>query len=394
MRLKNILSKYYLVCLSIVLFPLDQLFTSVFPSFELSPFRILMVLLGLFVFQCSMTDFRELKHLLVLFFIYATLSFISVLWSRDMDISLLYTFQIVISLFFFMVAVSELCKRSEAIYDIAFFSCTIGAIISILALLGLFSQGIELSTENRLTFIGIGINTVSISIAYTSILGLFILLNKKEKKYKRILIILSELCIFFFLVRTGTRSSIFGLGIAVTIAYLLTYKISLKNVLKGLILFALLFFVFDYMISNFVDGKLHDRILAVGEDDIRSNSRGELWSVAFDWYLSNMLGTGAGNEFVAYATTESKEAHNLFISSLLQLGLLGFFFILACVAKVGFNCLKIKDHLLKFVAVSLYIFWVLQMMKGSFLQTRLFWIPMVLLCASFLLDKKAKLESL
>lgn len=389
MRFLKSLSRYNLVFLIIILFPLDQLLTSLFPGISFSPFVIVSVVLGLLIFQYANIYFEKLKFIFQLFFVYCIFSFISVFWSDDEIKSVLYTLQLVLSLSFCIVAVAELSKDQYTLQKISFYGCVVGAIIAQMSLMGMFSEG-ELSVEHRITFSGIGLNAVAISIGFTFILGITGLFNKLITLEKRILLIISCSVIFYFLLRTGTRSSIFGVFLALGISYVLSYNLSFKNISVIIFLFLIMFFSFNYVLDNIIEGGLGEHIMSVGAKDIESNSRKRLWEIAFDWFSKNILGTGAGNEYVAYTNSSSKEAHNIFISALLQLGFVGFILILMIISRIAYLLFTIKNNLHKFTGLSLFVFLVLQMIKGSFLQNRIFWIPVTLIFSIYLLDKKNK----
>lgn len=380
-------SLYNLVLISIVTLPFDQLFTSAFPNFPISPFRILILGIAVFFLKYNLNNLGNLKYIIVLFYVYVFFSLISVFWSEDMVKSILYTVQLFLLLAFLIVSVNELMKSKESLIIVSFYSTIVGGVIAQLSLFGFFSER-ELNLDQRISFVGIGVNALAISIGYYFIIGFYTLMTNKSL-LKKLVSIVAMSFMFYFLFRTGTRSAIFGVLAVIILAYPLCYKLSFKRVIIYLFLSGILITGFNYVYEH-LGTRLTDRIMSVTTDDFESNVRNRLWQMAYEFSSTNLLGTGSGNEITVYKVTNNEvgEAHNVFFSSLLQLGPLGFLLIFSIMVILLKNILLIKDSNIKFTAVSLFFFFFLQLMKGSFLQTRLFWIPLIFLILAILIDKK------
>ncbi len=385
--------KYLYVLTLIVLFPFDQLFTSFFPNFSISPFRILFVLIALLFYKYRLSKLNETKSIWKVFLIYSMLALLSMLWSSEPEKSILYALQLIISIMFCLVAVCELSRRPNFYKDITFYTSLFGALVALLSLIGVFSER-ELSSDYRLSFTNIGLNAIAISIGYTFVLGITGIFSKHHSVLRKIMLIISSLIIFYFLMRTGTRSSIFGVLIALGIGYFMSFKIAINNVVRFIVALIVMYIAFNKIIISYLGDSLRNRIFSFGIEDVESDSRGNLWGIAYNYFSNNLLGTGAGNEEIAYASSISKEAHNIFVSSLLQLGFIGFFLMIYVSISLFIAVIRIKEKAYKFTAVSLYIFLLLQMMKGSFLQNRLFWIPIVVIFAIIIFDSNRKINNI
>src|SRR5690606_16344298 len=258
-------------------------------------------------------------------------------------------------IWFSIVSISELIKGKNLIDNIVFYGPIFGGVIAQLGLMGVFSSR-ELSVDYRLSFEGIGVNSVSISIGYMLILGIAFLMAKDNAIIYKILILCCCIVMFYFIIRTGTRSGVYGVLIATGIAYLFSFKVSAVFVIRFLILSTFFVFTFHYILENYVGERLVERIFSVQGDDIASNSRNELWNVAFDYFSYNIFGTGAGNEPVAYLEygLGPKEAHNVFVSGLLQLGFIGLFILVIAHVMIFFNLFQTKDSISRFTTLSLF----------------------------------------
>src|SRR5690606_34441263 len=131
-------------------------------------------------------------------------------------------------------AISELIKDKSMFAKLAFYGPLTGGIVAQLGLLGVFSER-ELSLDQRLSFAGIGVNSVAISIGYMFIMGISYLFIKGQRILFRVLITISCIIMFYFIIRTGTRSGVFGVLIALGIAYVFSFKVNFVNLFRFII---------------------------------------------------------------------------------------------------------------------------------------------------------------
>ena len=76
---------------------------------------------------------------------------------------------------------------------------------------------------------------------------------------------------------------------------------------------------------------------------------------------------------------EPGESHNVLVSAFIQFGFPGFALIACVMIALFIKIFKFKRSNYKILYVALLIFFSLQTLKGSFLQTRLFWQPITIL---------------
>ncbi len=388
MKVLRLLSVKALSFLAIIFLPFDQLFTSIFPNANYSPFRWLTIVLGMFIFRYN--DINRLKPLVRIFYYliaYCCLSFVSVTWSSDPGATISYSAQISVMLLFSIVALSTLSLEKTILSKLSFFSSLIGGVVSGLALMGFFSVA-EIDPNRRLSFLGIGVNAVAISIGYALLLGICYFFSPERKRVRDIIVITASLIMIAFILRTGTRSAVWGIFIAIGLSYLLSFNLKFRNILRFIFLSIFLIISANYLFENYLGNRMTQRILAVTPQDIKTNVRFELWQDGIDWFSSNLLGTGAGNEQEAYLNWDIKEAHNVFVSSLIQLGIPALLIMLIVFVTLFIRIIRIKIPYNKFTAACLYFFLLIQMMKGSFVQTRIFWIPLILIMLIIILDYK------
>ena len=369
--------------LLLVLYPLDQLHSSLFVGTALySPYKIIMVgyLFYFLKFRGIDNTFAS-KGILMLLFGIILLSAISISWAfSDYYLAFKYTVQLAILFSFTVVAIKILSHDEEAIKSIIFYWLIVSAIVSYFSLQGFLSAE-ALSAERRIGFKDIGLNAIAISIGYVLILaisGYNLFINER---IKQLIMIVAILVCFWLLVRLGTRSVIWGI-----ILTFITVGIFSFNFKRLIVTFVALFFgylVFNYAIeNNYFSGMVLERITTFNSEVFEDNSRAQLWDVGLEWTFINVLGSGAGNESFVYRTLDTPgglEAHNVFVSAFIQFGFLGVALLVFVMINLVTNIFKFRRSKYMVIYVAFLIFFSLQMIKGSFLQTRLFWQPLAVL---------------
>ena len=84
------------------------------------------------------------------------------------------------------------------------------------------------------------------------------------------------------------------------------------------------------------------------------------------------------------------ESHNLFITTLLQTSPVGLLLFLAAILAQSRLVLRVGSTPLRFAALIILLFILLQAMKGSFLGARIFWQPMMLVIMLIETDHKRR----
>ena len=236
------------------------------------------------------------------------------------------------------------------------------------------------STLGRLSFNNIGLNAIAISLGYIFILALNSFHLFENEKVKRCIIYICLILIFLLILKLGTRSVLWGLVLAFILPNFIYLK--RKNIIRILVILSAFIYAFFHLINTgFIQGRAATRLLLFGSDTFTNNSRVELFNKGFEWWTNNILGSGGGNESYAYIQmgTKNLEAHNTFMSALIQFGIPGIILLLLVVSIIYFKIYLIKDKRQKILFFSFFIFFVMQLVKGSFIQTRLFWQPLTIL---------------
>lgn len=383
--------KQFLIFLTLVSLPLDQVFTSIFPFVPISPFRGLSILLALYFVKVNLRK-SEFKKSYIIMYCFILWNFISLFWAKDQDDSVLYTGQVLLMFWFSIVCINELANVQNIREKFIFYCSLIGGGVAFLAITGGLS--VEISADRRLTFSGIGVNAVAISIGYYFIIvtsGVFI---KKWSKINIIILLISIALMFYFLLRTGTRSAIVGSFAALLISYPISFRLSFKSVVKFASLVLIVLFSFFYVMGHFIEGNLSERIVNVDSDAFSENSRNGLWKTAIDYGSTFVLGTGAGNEYIAFDKGTIKEAHNVYVSSFVQTGIIGLFLLSLFLLSFLFKMFKMNRGRDFYLICSLMIFYIIQTFKGSFLQTRIFWFPLIVFGIFFIINKRLEFNNI
>ncbi len=369
--------------LLLVLYPLDQLHSSLFVGITLySPYKIIMVgYLFYFIKFRGIDNTFASKGILMLLFGIILLSAISISWAfSDYYSAFKYTGQLVILFSFTVVAIKLLSHDEKAIKSVIFYWLIVSAFVSYYSLQGFLSAE-ALSAERRIGFKDIGLNAIAISIGYVLILaisGYNLFINER---IKQLIMIVAILVCFWLLVRLGTRSVIWG--IILTFITVSIFSFSIKRLIVTFVALFFVYLVFNYAIeNNYLSGMILERITTFNSEIFEDNPRAQLWDIGLEWTFSNVLGSGAGNESFVYRTLDTPgglEAHNVLVSAFIQFGFLGVALLVFVMINLITNIFKFRRSKYMVIYVAFLIFFSMQMIKGSFLQTRLFWQPLAVL---------------
>ncbi len=176
------------------------------------------------------------------------------------------------------------------------------------------------------------------------------ILTTKEKPIKKVLAV-AELILYFYLVLvSGSRGGLLAI-IAAAVIYLMTYgEKNIKNIGRKIVFLTLIVILVIVMIDYLPENlKLRFTMENVVEDG--GSGRTELWAQAFDLFANGnifrqLFGFGTATIatcFLRYGYSEVNVAHNMFIETLAELGVVGV--ILYSVAIFSFikAAFKFKD---------------------------------------------------
>ena len=323
----------------------------------------------------------------------ATLSFgIFILWSLFSagwaldQLNSLYTFaKMLIHFAFLVVVVDTLSDRKTLLQTLMLMALVSG----LGALAMLFVPGLaEVQTSgSRTKFAGTGANAVSITMGL-AVVGCVAVLPLRRSLLSISVALGAAIPMMLATLRTGTRSVLIGVPIAAAFGACLAYwkKVGRLALLLGIVAALSGGSLYWAVQSDFITGKLRDRLLGALESDAyETNVRLSLWSEALALYVENPLGAGGGNEPLLVEESRggygALEAHNVYLSVLLEYNIVGLGLLLAAMASLGWGIVRIKDLGMRASAAMIFTFCILSSLKGSSQETRMFWQPLALALA-------------
>lgn len=310
--------------------------------------------------------------LILLFFCYF---FSTVINIGDIDTTLIYLAKLGVNFFFLLFFINAL--RGEESLEPVCKAIVAGALIAALLIVFNISDIAIYQDGKRVTFGGgIGINTIAIYLGFSLVVCISLVQSSSHLVQKLIYISVC-LVITLCLLRLGTRSSVWGVFVAFVFAYMLSHKINWKFIFSVMGILFILNRAFFSLIEYFgIPIGVAERLLDVGA--IQENSRLELWSIAYDGFLDHPFGIGGGNEpsFFNHQGSYYLESHNTFISALLESGILGLICLLAFCLLIFISLLRLKSSHYKFLGLFIFFYIIIQMGKGSMLDSKLLWLPL------------------
>ncbi len=349
----------------------------------ISPGRVLSVIVIFsylrYVLSTS-ANIKSCKYPLLFFFLLVIWGAPSVLWAFYKTRAVWSLLKILIQLALTVAGIHLLSnpKILRQTFILMIIGSATGAMYALFSGIALYS-----SEETRLALAGAGINAFAISIGVSIMAAIALALLKKNPIYW----LLSGFCALAMMMvalRTGTRSVLVGVPLAAIFGFAIGYWRQVhKFLLWGLLISMFSFGTLYWSVNKgFVTGKLRDRLVSVfSTEAYKENSRLELWVVALKIYADNPVGTGPGNEGYAYlqsSTTEGLEAHNVFLSVLIQYNIVGFFIFTSAVFSLLILILRIKNPSWRCIAGMFWALCMFSAMKGTTHETRLFWQPIML----------------
>jgi O-antigen ligase len=191
-----------------------------------------------------------------------------------------------------------------------------GCIVSALIVINNWQMG-EGVYSFRYSINDLNSNYVSYSLAAGVAIALIFIKLSMNKIYRNCLLF-SLALISFAVLLTGTRGAIISLFLMVVFS---SYRLLRDNLVKSLsTIMAIVITIF--VIASFVPDETYQRFLIGSNEDI-STGRYDLWSLGFSLIAeSPILGGGLG--YFQSHSIDGIEAHNIFISVLVEFGIAGF----------------------------------------------------------------------
>lgn len=350
-----------------------------------SPTRILMVLtvlsyLARMVMGHRFT-FQRTRGTILLFAAFACWSLGSIVWAQAYGVATIAATKIVIQVLLVVVAVDLLADAKairQAIVLLAI-GCTAGGLVALVS-----GVAVRSAVDRRLALAGIGVNTFAMSVGFGVVATIALAIQRRTL---RVILLATVTTIGMTLVtlRTGTRSVVIGVPLAVACGAVVGYGWRLHKVMLVGFVAALISggSVFWAVQSGFITGDLRDRVLGTfAEETYVSNVRWELWSDALSISARYPMGVGAGNEPIAFSrhvtAQGALESHNTFLTALIEYNLVGLCIFVAALVCLMRATLRMRDRSVRTGATMLIAYTLFNAMKVSTLENRVFWQPLLL----------------
>lgn len=188
------------------------------------------------------------------------------------------------------------------------------------------------------------------------------ILTKNNKVYRKILAV-AELILYFYLILvSGSRGGLLAI-LSGALIYLLTYSGKQdKHIIKKVILAMAIFAMVSVLIDNLPENlKLRFTVDNVVEDG--GTGRTTLWAQAFDLFanggvLRQLFGYGTATIslcFTRFNYSEINVAHNMFIETLAELGIVGLILYSVAILTFIISAFKNKDKFAFAVIVAMFV---------------------------------------
>ncbi|MGE5402255.1 MAG: O-antigen ligase family protein [Ignavibacteriales bacterium] len=364
--------------LTVIMYVPDQLFSAI-SGVDFTPGKylpLLVLLACIRPFLASWNSSPVIRRILRMFLYLICWYFIALVLSPTMD-SVSYCLQILL-LYLFLFPATGLLGDLESLRKLCYAFVLVGSIGAIIVLSG---YGVRYTgTGDRVLYGNLSINAISTNLGLCFIAGIAYW-NISGKSLSKYLLIPLLVLLFIAILKTGTRSVIFGVPAAILIPFMIySGRKFLKYWIAALIYIAAILFVFEFLSSNgMITGTLYKRIVSgIGNNNKSDDIRMNLLKNGLEWYTENPLGCGPGsiNE-INIVYHGDREAHNTFVSTLLQTGLFGLLLLVSPLIYLFIAASRIRLQPFRISAIMINIYFVMQLNKGSTLQTRIFWFQLL-----------------
>lgn len=333
--------------------PIRQVFSvSIAVSFSLFYYLVGDIATIMFVILFIRLSFRgqlvngfRFQFFKIHFFIFL-LGLISILWSQSFLLNIAAIIAYIKVLIIALVSLSIIRQKEDIKY--LYFGTTMGLVYIIIMLIGWKNGLLGVSTSDYQANIDkygrlliqflfperhtpINSNTWAslVSISY-GLIVVFWYYSGIRTKSRRILLFLFGISLVFVISDTGSRAAILGLLISIYLVFKFhPPKVLLRNIGILILIFYFSTFTIDVLLNFFpIENEV---ILSRFTENTKEDPRQKIWAVGFQIGLENpFLGQGLGNgsvKFLEYAKGEFENKmamHNSFLTSFVELGILGF----------------------------------------------------------------------
>lgn len=224
----------------------------------------------------------------------------------------------------------------EKLLTWSFFITSATVLIAMFVNTSAFVTG-EVAKGERLTA-NVALNPISTGeLGMMAIIVAIELLRKRKLSFiPRVFVLLMIFLDLVFTLRAGSRGPLLSGLVVALFAVLSMTKNRVVNVLLLLVVGVILWFSMGYLetIVSEVSPVLHERLFGKTMED-QLYGRDNLYTMAFTYFLESPIW---GKYFSIYMGGSMVWVHNIFLDSLLQLGIIGFVLILTIIVK---SCQKV-----------------------------------------------------
>lgn len=331
---------------------------------------------------------RSIKKNTTLFFLFIITCFISILFSKDQNASVLYTQRLVLGYGFALVVTSS--KYDKIIINSIIMYCSILLIISAVQLffppiyysyfLPLVNSESELLQSGLRQGLAVGLTNgtsqnglfMSIGFLPCAVYMLF------KKEYK---LLFSVLAISFFLMTFATGKRSYSLIITLELLVLLLLRFSGKSKIKTITitsLFLVLLICLFYIVADFIPSlsSVVDKFQELEDSGDITNGRKYIYNMTWNVFKQNSYQMLGANTLVSVI---GKEAHNSYLQWVVEFGFLlcwiPIFYMIRIPLKLSKRIIKMINHLPEEETVSLIIplLFIMQFLLVAFVAVPFQW---------------------
>jgi len=348
-KLTNIRFRLYLIRLYLLLLPIDAALGNILGSISIINYLIIFfVTFRLILLFKENLNVKRLVNINIPF-IYFMYYIVSIIWAISSDLSKWHIFTLIASFIMFAFLAIDVYNDSEHIFlkESVYLSGIIFIIISLLSL--------DIHLSNRFT-LSIGRymdpNYLSTGLVLITAVIMDKILKKEHRSINLIILMLLIMIVFI----TGSRG-----GLLANITVILTFYIVDRDKIYNKIYVFLLGFIMFVLIFNFSYNYIPNWIInRFSINEILSDQgsgRIDIWLNSISYYkdlpiLRLIFGTGfATFSYISLNTTGVlKVAHNIYIQSLLEGGIVGLLITIFVIINAMQNALK-NNNMYVFAAI-------------------------------------------
>lgn len=281
----------------------------------------------------------ELGHVLLTLFV--SVSFISVLWSVDPDMTLdrtlMYTMQLAM-----LWLVLQMVDTPEAM-NIVLGGFAIGAVLACAGNFYVFHAGQQtVAHSGRYSSTDLDPNEFALTVALALPMAWYLGFSARNR-LPRLFFRVSLLIMVPGVILTGSRA-----GCIALLASLLVIPLCSRYVGWFTKLAAITVLVSAILAGfSWLPEETSKRLASIGDEAMQGSMAGrrELWAAGWEQFKQHpFLGVGLGGfeESISIASTKTNVAHNTYLSIATELGLLGFFVFILVLCRLILNVLRMR----------------------------------------------------